>query len=494
MRRRLPPKGGNRKILSAILAAVTSMSPVMTYAAEVTEPPSDMIETTITPQVTIKKLNIDTTSGGYVILNQGLDSERIIKEEEKDGVKEFKIYDGENILINTVQNEYMYEASEYDVVNVKAVSDDGYEIAEFNILDENTGFTAPQKEFLCAAVMDADKTLRISFTKSEQPESSAAPEEDLTVKLEKNNEQTQVNADVDDDLTVNSSISNTETKKEDEKQDTSSDNVCDNINDDELRITDNEDEQTEKESIKNMSKNENDAMTEPEKSKEDMDIENDDDLSVLNSDEAAISSVQNTESDQCYVLAYEISKIIDGTAPFDADNAAGNDSGDENKVVRSFDTINYTLKYTTAIRDSSIYGVDEAYVKVRFVLPLSNREAVFDEATMNWCLNRKITYYYSDGTSSEAIDESKTMVKQVLTGERYLANSDSGNTIPGTGTLSTGIKVKAAVNETEIKPEFNIWIDGNQDTDIKTVISEPIIVSAAPKYNFSVCICSIIYL
>lgn len=486
MRRRLPPKGGNRKILSAILAAVTSMSPVMTYAAEVTEPPSDMIETTITPQVTIKKLNIDTTSGGYVILNQGLDSERIIKEEEKDGVKEFKIYDGENILINTVQNEYMYEASEYDVVNVKAVSDDGYEIAEFNILDENTGFTAPQKEFLCAAVMDADKTLRISFTKSEQPESSAAPEEDLTVKLEKNNEQTQVNADVDDDLTINSSISNTETKKEDEKQDTSSDNVCDNINDDELRITDNEDEQTEKESIKNMSKNENDAMTEPEKSKEDMDIENDDDLSVLNSDEAAISSVQNTESDQCYVLAYEISKIIDGTAPFDADNAAGNDSGDENNVVRSFDTINYTLKYTTAIRDSSIYGVDEAYVKVRFVLPLSNREAVFDEATMNWCLNRKITYYYSDGTSSEAIDESKTMVKQVLTGERYLANSDSGNTIPGTGTLSTGIKVKAAVNETEIKPEFNIWIDGNQDTDIKTVISEPIIVSAAPKYNFSV--------
>ena len=100
MRRRLPPKGGNRKILSAILAAVTSMSPVMTYAAEVTEPPSDMIEMTVAPQVTIKKLNIDTTSGGYVILNQGLDSERIIKEKEKDGVKEFKIDDGENILLD----------------------------------------------------------------------------------------------------------------------------------------------------------------------------------------------------------------------------------------------------------------------------------------------------------------------------------------------------------------------------------------------------------
>ena len=276
-----------------------------------------------------------------------------------------------------MQNEYMYEASEYDVVNVKAVSDDGYEIAEFNILDENAGFTAPKKEFLCAAVMDADKTLRISFVKSEQPENSAVPEEDLTVKLEKNNEQTQDNVGTEDDLTVNSNVNETETKKEDKNQDYSDDgNASNNIGDDELRIVDNENKQTEKENIKNISKNENNAMTEAEKSKEDINIENDDNLSVLNSDEAAMASVQDAESDQCYVLAYEISKIIDGTAPFDADNAAGNDSGDENNVVRSFDTINYTLKYTTAIRDSSIYGVDEAYVKVKFVLPLSNREAV----------------------------------------------------------------------------------------------------------------------
>ena len=328
--------------------------------------------------------------------------------------------------------------------------------------------------------------MRVSFVKSEQSENSAAPEEDLTVKPEKNNEQTQADADIEDDLTVNDSVNKTETKEEDKNQDCSDDgNAGDNIGNDELRITDSENSQTEKESIKKISKNKSDAVTETEEPKEN--IENDDDdLSVLNSDEAAMATVQNTESDQCYVLAYEISKIIDGTAPFDADDTAGNDSGDENKVVRSFDTINYTLKYTTAIRDSSIYGVDEAYVKVRFVLPLSNREAVFDEATMNWCLNRKITYYYSDGTSSETIDESKTMIKQVLTGERYLANSDSGNTIPGAGTLSTGIKVKAAINGTEVKPEFNIWIDGNPESDIKTVVSDPIIVSAAPKYNFSV--------
>ena len=44
----------------------------------------------------------------------------------------------------------------------------------------------------------------------------------MAVKLEKNNEQTQVNADVDDDLTVNSSISNTETKKEDKTEEANS--------------------------------------------------------------------------------------------------------------------------------------------------------------------------------------------------------------------------------------------------------------------------------
>lgn len=48
----------SQKILSVILAAMTSMSPMMTYAAETEEIQSDIVET-VTQQETTKKLNID---------------------------------------------------------------------------------------------------------------------------------------------------------------------------------------------------------------------------------------------------------------------------------------------------------------------------------------------------------------------------------------------------------------------------------------------------
>ena len=53
----------SQKILSVILAAMTSVSPMMTYAAETEEMQSDIVET-VMQQETTKKLNIDMNSGG----------------------------------------------------------------------------------------------------------------------------------------------------------------------------------------------------------------------------------------------------------------------------------------------------------------------------------------------------------------------------------------------------------------------------------------------
>ena len=63
----------SQKILSVILAAMTSMSPMMTYAAETEEIQSDIVET-VTQQETTKKFNIDMYSGGVVILNPGFEN------------------------------------------------------------------------------------------------------------------------------------------------------------------------------------------------------------------------------------------------------------------------------------------------------------------------------------------------------------------------------------------------------------------------------------
>ena len=189
--------------------------------------------------------------------------------------------------------------------------------------------------------------------------------------------------------------------------------------------------------------------------------------------------------DTCYISAYEIDDVIDGTEPFDANDDRGNDSNDSNKIVRSFDSVNYALKYTTALRDASISGIDAAYVMVDFILPCDPSVAAFNLDTMQWCVDRKVIYTYEDGTTSSTWNQNKTVVSQQLTGRRFLQNTEAGNTIPGTGTLSVGITVKMAPNGYELKPSFTIWMEGNSDTDKKTV-EDTVVVSAAPKYDVAV--------
>lgn len=154
---------------------------------------------------------------------------------------------------------------------------------------------------------------------------------------------------------------------------------------------------------------------------------------------------QSSDKDLCYISAYEIDEAIDGTEPFDADDERGNDSNGSNKIVRSFDSVNYTLKYTTAIRDSSITGVDLAYVMVDFSLPCDPSVASFNLDTMQWCLDRTVTYTYEDGSVSTTWNKDKTVVNQQVTGRRLLQNTEAGNTIPGTGTLSVGLQVNVGL-------------------------------------------------
>ena len=111
----------SQKILSVILAAMTSVSPMMTYAAETEEIQSDIVET-VTQQETTKKLNIDMNSGGVVILNPGFESEEKIKVSEKEGLKEFRIYDKDDVLIDVKDFEYTYETDVNSVININVAA------------------------------------------------------------------------------------------------------------------------------------------------------------------------------------------------------------------------------------------------------------------------------------------------------------------------------------------------------------------------------------
>lgn len=509
----------SQKILSVILAAMTSMSPVMTYAAEAEEIQSNTVET-VTSQVTTKKLNIDMNSGGVVILNPGFESEEKIKVSEKEGLKEFRIYDKDDVLIDVKDFEYTYETDVNSVININVSTEDGYDIKEFSINGEDVGFSVSQNEYSYAALIDSDKELKVSFEKSKKENDvqdnagtqitvndsvnlrSPSPDVDgvFDSKCTSSNlrdgqpdcsgsdclQQTFPDGkpgrglpSIDDDLTVNSQK---EAEKEKQKDDLTVNEYCtsdeniENIEsetslDEDIRIVDNA--KTDK--TESVSEDMPETVEDCEST--------DSDLLLLNEDSGeSVIDEQSNDTNLCYVLAYDINKVIDGTAPFDSDDTAGNDSSNENGIVRSFDTINYTLKYTTAIKNAETQGIDSTNVMIDFLLPCSPVKAEFNTDTMTWLLDKQVTYTYDDGSTSTSYDTSKNVVSQRLTGRRLLVNSEAGNTVPGTGTLAIGVNVNAAVTGDVISPEFTIWMEGNSEDEKKTLTASTV-VSAAPKYD-----------
>lgn len=278
----------------------------------------------------------------------------------------------------------------------------------------------------------------------------------------------------DDEGTVETEVSDTETSEADSN--TVTDNGVD-ITDDKSDIAEDESDITI------------DSEDSSEKSSDDeISIEASDDvtnISLLDEMKSEDDTDVHSSDDSCYIKAYEVSEVLDGTAPFDADNNAGNDSSNKNGIVRSFDAINYTLKYTTAIKDSTLQGIDSANVMVDFELPCDPKKAEFNVDTMTWILDKKLVYQYADGSESTKYDSTKEVVCQKLTGRRLLVNNESGNTVPGTGTLAIGVNVNAAVTGDVIHPTFTIWMEGNADTEKKTVDVETT-VSAAPKYDIEI--------
>ena len=191
-------------------------------------------------------------------------------------------------------------------------------------------------------------------------------------------------------------------------------------------------------------------------------------LTILLPNTLPALNINNDSINESRITAIQIKEKTDGLAPFDTDNSAGNDANNSNNIVRSFDDINYTLEYITELKTNT--PISDAYLMIQFVLPCTKDIAVFNMESMAWLENAILT---------------EENGQQILTGKRHLQNTASNNAIPGAGTLSVGIKVQGAANNTQITPVFNLWMEGNSESEIKT-ISNSTIVSASPKYNIQI--------
>lgn len=85
--------------------------------------------------------------------------------------------------------------------------------------------------------------------------------------------------------------------------------------------------------------------------------------------------------DEASVTNIKVNQIVDGTEPFDNDDARGNDSDASNLRVRSFDRVTYLIE-TTVTPDDPMTYYKNGRVGYRITLPLDKDQAVFNYEVM----------------------------------------------------------------------------------------------------------------
>ena len=123
--------------------------------------------------------------------------------------------------------------------------------------------------------------------------------------------------------------------------------------------------------------------------------------------------------DGAEITSAQIIQTKTGTGPWDDDDEPGNDSSEDNDIVRSFDQVTWTIENTMGIKNQSA----ESYTggKIYFEAEVPD---VFDEDTFEWDLDAM--GWIEEPTISED--------KRTLSG--YYQMSTSSITIPGKQTLS----------------------------------------------------------
>ena len=197
--------------------------------------------------------------------------------------------------------------------------------------------------------------------------------------------------------------------------------------------------------------------------------------------------------DEAYVNAVTIKEMTTGTAPFDNVAGRGNDTTEADNIVRTFDTVSYKFEVNMAPWNQST-TYKEARVKLEFVLPLTEEEAVIDQSAMGWM---DTTEGYAPVLTTEMrVIDGQEKECQVLTCYKWLRPSEGNlSVVPGNFGNNLTVYVKSMHDGDTFAPVISAAMEGGawdgpcgkeehkEVAEKKTVTPEPVIVTAAPKYN-----------
>lgn len=175
-----------------------------------------------------------------------------------------------------------------------------------------------------------------------------------------------------------------------------------------------------------------------------------------------------------YITDLEVLDRKDGSAPWDENNEPGNDQGDSNGVVRTFDIVNYTFSVNMAAKDETTM-LRDACIELKFVLLASKEQAEFDLAAMSWMEDPQVEEK-EDGNGGKY---------QTLTCKKRL-HSEEKFVVPGRYQSDVTIKINNMENGAQLNPVFSVGMENNAESEWKETYAGNVTVSAAPKYNIYV--------
>lgn len=200
---------------------------------------------------------------------------------------------------------------------------------------------------------------------------------------------------------------------------------------------------------------------------------------------SAVTVHDMLDTDSATVSRLRLIDRITGTAPFDADNARGDDKDENNDIVRSYDTVTYDYEYTLT-PDSTMDYYRRTRVGFRFELPYPKDKVTFDAEKMGWVDH---TPGYEPKLTTETIDGTVT---QVYTCYRLLEPTSQSPTVnPGTGSIGLSVAVKGAPHGYRFHPTVKAWPawDASNPTNTgthKRAEDTPKDVTVSAKLNLNV--------
>lgn len=167
-------------------------------------------------------------------------------------------------------------------------------------------------------------------------------------------------------------------------------------------------------------------------------------INAMNLDVAEVGQVEDGGTSENDLFDFEAfikeSDIKDGTAPFDTDNDAGNDNGEQNGVVRTFDTMTYPIKIT--INPKKVDKLNNIVLKITGTLE-------------NGISGKQVNAKFSVGGYED-------MVKGVVGFEQLYTIEQTGTSIM----IPINVDVQGAKNGVSLKPTLKVEVVSVDGVDI----------------------------